>query len=128
VVGALASLITHRRLPDRVIATLMERTEGVPFFVEQMALAMMERGDLEKGGDDVPLPLTIEAAVQARLDSLPEAARDLCKRASILERPFLLDEVEALGAAPARAIGRMAPGAGEAEAFTCPMAPEEPAG
>lgn len=46
---------------------------------------------------------------------------------ALLER-WVTAEVEALGAAPARAVGRMAPGAGEAEAFTCPMVPEEPAG
>ncbi len=91
-------------LPEPVLDELAQRSEGNPFFLEQMAIALREQGELEEHGlADVPLPTTVEAALQSRLDRLPKEARELARRASVLRRAFLPEEVEALGAGDAAA-------------------------
>jgi tetratricopeptide (TPR) repeat protein len=101
-VGALARTIAGRELPAPLVATLAERTAGNPLFVEQIVLALRDEGRLSESSarelDDLPLPLTVEAAVQSRLDHLPAQEKDLCKRAAVLGRPFGAAEVESLGA------------------------------
>src|SRR5262245_59897629 len=54
------------------------------------------RDRASSAGEELPLPLTIEAAVQSRLDHLPRAEKDLAKRVSIFRRPFSEEELAAL--------------------------------
>jgi class 3 adenylate cyclase/tetratricopeptide (TPR) repeat protein len=61
---------------------------GNPLFVEQL-LAM-----LAEGGDPEQVPPTIQALLAARLDSLPDAEREVLERASVVGLEF---EWEALG-------------------------------
>jgi len=102
-VGALATAIAGRELPAALIAALAEQTAGNPLFVEQIVLALRDAGQLARvsalgsEADDLPLPLTVEAAVQSRLDHLPAQEKDLCKRAAVIGRAFGAAEVEALG-------------------------------
>ena len=99
VASQLARAVARRELPEELEKTIVARSEGNPFFVEQMTLALCEQEDLE-GIDpgSVPLPPTVEGALQSRLDRLPEGSRAVLRRAAVLGRPFRADEVEALGA------------------------------
>ncbi len=76
------------------IETLTKRTEGNPFFVEQIVRGLDEAPlDL----DTQRLPWSVEAALQARLDHLTPAERDLCCKAAVLGRSFTAAELVALG-------------------------------
>jgi len=97
-VDQLAQSIARRPLSDSVVAMLSERTGGNPLFVEQIVRALVDEGDGD--GAEVralPLPLTVEAAVQSRLDHLPAFEKTLVRRASVFGRPFSATEVAALG-------------------------------
>ena len=96
-VGRLAQTIAGRPLPGDVVAALAARTAGNPLFVEQIVSALKEEGRLDEDAEDLPLPLTVEAAVQSRLDHLPAKEKDLCKRAAVFERIFTSEDLEALG-------------------------------
>ncbi len=96
-VGRLATYAAKRRLPDALTARIHERTAGNPFFVQQIVAALAERGELQQPPEELPIPLTVEAAVQSRLDLLPSAEKDLVKRAAIYRRPFSAPDVQALG-------------------------------
>lgn len=102
-VAVLARSIAGRELPPTLAASLAERTAGNPLFVEQIVAALRDAGSLTRGAEgageptELPLPLTVEAAVQSRLDHLPAQEKDLCKRAAVLGRAFGAREVEALG-------------------------------
>jgi tetratricopeptide (TPR) repeat protein len=96
-VAALARGLAGRTLAEPLVRRVADRSGGNPLFVEQIVLALDEDGLLDAAETELPLPLTVEAAVQARLDHLPAAEKDLCKRASVLGRPFAEDELEALG-------------------------------
>ena len=96
-VATLAQRIARRPLPEPLLRAIAERTAGNPLFVEQIVLELRDQDRLDAVLDDLPLPLTVEAAVQSRLDHLPGSEKELCKRAALLGRPFSIEEVEALG-------------------------------
>ncbi len=83
-----ATLITQiaggKTLPDEVVFTIADRTDGVPLFVEELTKSVLERGLLREENDryvlDRPLqplaiPATLHASLLARLDRLVSARR-----------------------------------------------------
>jgi hypothetical protein len=72
-------------------------TDGVPLFVEELARAMIEHGQLEivegqltlhAGADHSALPRSLEALVRTRLDRLEPDLRTLLQTASAIGRQF----------------------------------------
>jgi tetratricopeptide (TPR) repeat protein len=101
-VAKLARALTGRVPPAELVEAVAERTEGNPLFVEQILLALEEQ---QLGGTrELPLPLTVEAAIQSRLDHLPSREKNLLKRASIFLPSFTLEEVDHLVAEDAKPI------------------------
>ncbi|RLB54281.1 MAG: hypothetical protein DRJ42_09605 [Deltaproteobacteria bacterium] len=96
-VAKLANTIVNRPIPDAVIEAVAERSGGNPLFIEQIIRVLAEDGLLDSPPDRLPLPRSVEAAVQSRLDHLPGPEKDLCKQAALYGRPFVSPEVEALG-------------------------------
>ncbi len=97
-VARLAESIVGSRLDDHLVDAVHERTAGNALFVEQIALELRDRNTDEPAPSRLPSPLTVKAAIQSRLDQLPSAEKDLCKRAAVLGRPFTATEIESLGA------------------------------
>jgi predicted ATPase len=54
-----------KALPDEVVAQIVDRTDGVPLFVEELTKSVLERGMLLVG-----IPTTLHASLMARLDRL----------------------------------------------------------
>ena len=108
-VGRLAASILGRELGPDAVRALADRTAGNPLFVEQIALSMREGGArAEERIESIDLPLDVETAVQSRLDHLPSAEKDLCKRAALFGRPFTADELVAAGSPdPARLLSSL---------------------
>jgi hypothetical protein len=100
-VARMAGAIAGRSLSDALVRAIADRTAGNPLFVREIVLELREQGVPEGEVESLPLPLTVEAAVQSRLDHLLPSEKDLCKRASVLGRPFATAEVTALGAGDA---------------------------
>jgi class 3 adenylate cyclase/tetratricopeptide (TPR) repeat protein len=76
---------------------ILEKTEGVPFFIEELIkslkdLNIIERIDdryfLTKDIQDVVIPSTIQDVIMARVDSLPEVAKEVLQTGSVIEREF----------------------------------------
>ena len=76
---------------------ILEKTEGVPFFIEEFIrsikdLKIIEKKDskyrMAKDIRDVTIPSTIQDVIMARVDSLPEGAKDLLQTGSVIEREF----------------------------------------
>ncbi|MBI3458317.1 MAG: AAA family ATPase, partial [Candidatus Rokubacteria bacterium] len=84
--------------------TVASRSEGNPFYVEELVRAFRERGDLvlEHGaydlreGADRMVPSTISALIASRVDRLPESARELLADAAVLGQQFPLTHLRAL--------------------------------
>jgi DNA-binding CsgD family transcriptional regulator len=98
-------------------AALWDRSQGMPFFVEELALALQagdrvlqtERGLDLATGTQVPLPETVRDAVLARVDGLEPAARSTLEAAAVagasVELHLLVDLDEEAGVAGALASG-----------------------
>ncbi|GAF92518.1 unnamed protein product, partial [marine sediment metagenome] len=76
---------------------ILEKTEGVPFFIEEFIkslkdLRIIERKDnryhLIKDIQDLAIPSTIQDVIMARVDSLPEQAKEVLQTGSVIEREF----------------------------------------
>jgi len=80
-----------------VVDALVERADGNPFFLEQMAMTLVDDGtlvgapgDYHRGGSgaEVRLPASIAAVIGARVDRLPPAAQGALEAAAIVGRPI----------------------------------------
>ena len=83
----------ERDLEDLVL----EKTEGVPFFIEEFIkslkdLKVIQRKDnkygLAKALKTVSIPSTIQDVIMARVDSLSEGAKGVLQNGSLIEREF----------------------------------------
>lgn len=99
-------LVSHalgaRQLPEAAARLIFERTEGHPYFSEQLALALRDAGVLsvtadgactfnDPGDAGIDLPHSIEGVITSRLDRLAPEQSMLVKVASVLGRSFALD-------------------------------------
>ena len=63
-----AQVTASTALSDDTIATVVERTGGVPLFVEELTRAVLESGDAKLIGHQIPA--TLHDSLMARLDRL----------------------------------------------------------
>jgi class 3 adenylate cyclase/tetratricopeptide (TPR) repeat protein len=61
---------------------ILERTDGNPLFVEEVAAALLEQPG------DIAIPTTLQALFTARLDALDEGAKHTLQLASVIGRSF----------------------------------------
>jgi class 3 adenylate cyclase/tetratricopeptide (TPR) repeat protein len=82
---------------------ILEKTEGVPLFIEEFIrslndLKLIEKKNgqcrLAKDIQDVTIPSTIQDVIMARVDSLPEGAKDVLQTGSAIEREFTYDLIK----------------------------------
>jgi predicted ATPase len=90
-----ASLAGNKELSADVLAEIVERTDGVPLFVEEMTKAVLEaesESDARKTTAAVPsssatVPASLHASLMARLDRLG-AAREVAQIGAAIGREF----------------------------------------
>ncbi len=78
VVAVIAALVGKEALPTDVMAEIVERTDGIPLFVEEMTKAVLEvesEGSTRQVASAIPLPTSavpasLHASLMARLDRL----------------------------------------------------------
>jgi class 3 adenylate cyclase len=96
-------------LPDELRELLVRRSEGNPFFVEELVGALVDSGVLRRDGgwtvaappEGFTVPDSVRAVLAARIDRLPAGEKTALQAASIVGRVFwpppvvhLLDGVE----------------------------------
>jgi len=88
---------------------ILEKTEGVPFFIEEFIkslkeLRIIERKNskyhLTKNIQKVSIPSTIQDVIMARVDTLPEGAKDLLQTGSVIEREFSYELIKQVTGLP----------------------------
>ncbi len=89
----LAAMLRRSGLPDADVAALdnssvLDKAEGNPFFLEELARALAERASQAPGQTGPPVPDTIQGVLMARIDRLPERHKHLLQTASVLGREF----------------------------------------
>ena len=92
-------------LSERVRMAILEKSEGNPFFVEEVIRSMLDEGVIVREGDrfvttreltDIAVPDTLAAVLGARLDRLDEDTRQVIRTAAVLGREFSVDTLEQL--------------------------------
>ncbi len=78
------------KLPPSAIAAIIERTDGVPLFVEELTKALVESGDMS-------VPESLHDTLMARLDRLPEV-KEVAQIASVIGREFDSDPLAQVAA------------------------------
>jgi class 3 adenylate cyclase/predicted ATPase len=78
-------IVTNRPLPEKVIAEILERTEGVPLFIEELTKTVLEVAGQE--ASTLPIPSSLQASLLARLDRLP-AAKQVAQVGAVIGREF----------------------------------------
>src|SRR5271166_4352696 len=95
VAAIIARLVGKRELPADVITEIVERTDGIPLFVEEMTKAVLEaegEGAARRTVAAVPssalaVPASLHASLMARLDRLG-TAKEVAQIASAIGREF----------------------------------------
>ncbi len=76
---------------------VLEKTEGVPLFIEEFIKSLRDlkiikrkgnRYQLAKDAQEVTIPSTIQEVIMARVDSLPDPAKEVLQTGSVIEREF----------------------------------------
>ncbi|MER7455933.1 AAA family ATPase [Micromonospora sp. NPDC126480] len=80
-------VMVRDRPPARAAATLLRRTGGVPFAIEEVVRAAVEHGALWAGLDDGSVPDGYADAIARRLERLDEVSRQIVFAACVLGAP-----------------------------------------
>jgi len=89
----------HKDIEDLIL----EKTEGVPFFIEELIKSLKdlkiisrdgERYDLTKDAKELAIPSTIQDVIMSRVDSLPNSAKEVLLIGSVIEREFAYDVIK----------------------------------
>jgi predicted ATPase len=92
----IAGVTGGKALPPEVANRIIDRTDGVPLFIEELTKTVMESGVLVEANDryaltgpvtPLAIPTTLQASLLARLDRLPET-REVVQIGAALGRSF----------------------------------------
>jgi tetratricopeptide (TPR) repeat protein len=90
-------LVASRALSGEAIDQVIERTGGVPLFVEELTRAVLERGDARPKAHEIPV--TLHDSLIARLDRLG-TAKEAAQIASVIGREFSYELLLAVSTMP----------------------------
>ncbi len=96
-------------LADDVVNEIIERTDGVPLFLEEVTKAILETAEAATStaargaiaaipGARAAVPATLQASLMARLDRLGPAAREIAQTGAAIGRDFAYELVTASAA------------------------------
>ena len=102
-VGAIAG---NQAVPTQIVNEIVDRTDGVPLFVEELTKAVIESG-AESGAvlsaaphPTLSVPATLHASLMARLDRLGSTAKDIAQRGAVIGREFAYDLLASISDLP----------------------------
>jgi class 3 adenylate cyclase/tetratricopeptide (TPR) repeat protein len=100
--GMIERIIGNQSLPDDIVAEIIDRTDGVPLFVEEMTNAILEVGEAAASGAAAAIPsaahavpATLHASLMARLDRLG-AAKEVAQIGAAIGREFPYETIAAV--------------------------------
>ena len=99
--GVDASLQSLKRL-------IIEKTEGNPFFMEEIVRALVEQGVLVRNGatrltkplTEIHVPPTVHGILASRIDALPASQKDVLQTLAVIGKDFPLNLVRHITASP----------------------------
>ena len=98
----MASLLDDVELPEGFAEFVVGRTDGNPFFIEEVVNSLVETEVLVRNDDrwvltadleSIGLPTSIRGVIGARIDRFDERRRQVLREAAVVGREFLYDVV-----------------------------------
>ncbi len=94
---------------------ILERTEGNPFFMEEMVQALFDQGVLARDGAvrmlkplaEVKVPLTVQGVLASRIDRLSTEQRELLQTLAVLGKEFSLGLIRSVSGRSDEELERM---------------------
>jgi len=91
------SILSTKEIERTLEELILQKTEGVPFFIEEFIKSLKDLKIIEKKENtyrlskdihQLTIPSTIQDVIMARVDSLPERAKEVLQTGSVIEREF----------------------------------------
>lgn len=91
------NLLHTRSLPADMLALILKKSEGNPFYIEEIIGTLIDEGIIQPQEDslefvsrvvDFEIPDSVEATVRARIDKLPVEIKGFLGKASVIGRSF----------------------------------------
>ncbi|MBV8359221.1 MAG: AAA family ATPase, partial [Deltaproteobacteria bacterium] len=81
---------------------IIERTQGNPFFMEEIVLALLDDGALVRNGEvkltrslaELKIPPTVQTTLAARIDRLPAAEKELLQILAVIGQQIALEPIK----------------------------------
>ncbi|WP_300465349.1 adenylate/guanylate cyclase domain-containing protein [Desulfobacula sp.] len=95
--AVMTHILEEKNIDTSLKKLILEKTEGVPFFIEEFIKSLKEMNlikvknheyYLSKDIEAVSIPSTIQDIIMARVDSQAEGAKELLQIGSVIEREF----------------------------------------
>ncbi|UCG66237.1 MAG: AAA family ATPase, partial [Deltaproteobacteria bacterium] len=92
-----ANLLGTEDMDKGVEELILEKTEGVPFFIEELVKSFTEQKVIERRGNrchlvkdikEVIVPSTVQDVIMARVDALAEGAKGVLQTGAVVGREF----------------------------------------
>jgi DNA-binding NtrC family response regulator/tetratricopeptide (TPR) repeat protein len=99
------SLLATRGDQEAMTPAILSQAEGNPFFLEELCRAVNEEPDTAVGG--IAVPGTVEEALRARVDRLPEDVKDALRLASVIGREVPLRLLQTVWRGPGDVEGHL---------------------
>ena len=102
---AIVSKLTNgKALPADLLDQILNKTDGVPLYVEELTKSILESGELKDAGDhydyagvarSINIPATLRDSMMARLDRFP-AAKEIAQIGAAIGREFSYELIAAV--------------------------------
>ena len=87
---------------------IVDRTQGNPFFMEEIVQALVEQGVLVRNGatrltrplTEIHVPPTVHGILASRIDALPASQKELLQTLAVVGKDFALNLVKHISASP----------------------------
>ena len=121
-------LAGNAALTADIVAEIVERTDGVPLFVEELTKAVLESAGQGDRGAAVlattslaalSVPATLHASLMARLDRLGPASKEVAQIGAVLGREFAYELIELVAQRTERELQAALGQLGDAELLFC---------
>ena len=88
-----------KALPAALLEQIVERTDGVPLFVEELTKAVMESEQLDQPAQQLAIPATLQDSLMSRVDRLG-SAREVLQIGAAIGREFSYELLAAVAGLP----------------------------
>ena len=95
----IANVTGGKTLPKEIADQIIDRTDGVPLFIEELTKSVLESGWMTGAGNHLAIPTTLQASLLARLDRLAPT-REVAQIAATLGRQFSHEFISAVAEMP----------------------------